>query len=127
MPWETEGDGIRFSGHLTDLMTEIMGAYNEDVAGGAMTADQGVYVTAVAIVLREILLEQLASEPDAAEFLERVGDTLQESPDATVTMQTFALLDDVAEHIEEVAWRQWLADPAARAAIGDVTANAFAE
>jgi hypothetical protein len=127
MPWETEGDGVRFSGHLTDLMTAIVGAYDEEIAAGTITADHGVYVTAVAIVLREILLEQLANEPEAVDFLKRVGDTLEEAPDGTVTIQTFALLDDVAEHIEDVAWRQWLADPAARAAIADVTANAFAQ
>ena len=38
MPWEAEEDGIRFSGHLTDLMALIMTAYEEQTASGAVTA-----------------------------------------------------------------------------------------
>jgi hypothetical protein len=127
MPWEADGDGIRFSGHLTDLMTVIMAAYEEDTASGAVTASPGVFVTATAIVMREILLEALADQPDAAEFLERVGATLEEDDDGTVSIQTFALLDDVAEHIEAIAYEQWLSDPAARSAIAEVASNAFGE
>jgi hypothetical protein len=125
MPWEADGDGIRLSGHLTDLMNLIMAAYDTDTASGAVATSSGVYVTAAAIVIREILLETLADAPDAEEFLERVGAALEEDEDGTVTIQTFALLDDVAEHIEAVAWEQWLADPAARAAIAEVTGNAL--
>jgi hypothetical protein len=125
MPWEADGDGIRLSGHLTDLMNLIMATYDTDIASGAVVASSGVYVTAAAIVIREILLETLADVPDAEEFLERVGAALEEDEDGTVTIQTFALLDDVAEHIEAVAWEQWLADPAARAAIAEVTGNAL--
>jgi hypothetical protein len=127
MPWKADGDGIRLSGHLTDLMNLIMAAYDADTASGAVAASSGVYVTATAIVIREILLETLADVPDAEEFLERVGAALDEDEDGTVTIQTFALLDDVAEHIEAVAWEQWLADPAARAAIADVTGNALCD
>jgi voltage-gated potassium channel Kch len=125
MPWESVDGGIRFSGHLTDLMTTLMSGYDADTEAGKITAEPGVYITAAAIVIREILLEQLASSPEAAEFLDRVGDSLTEDPDGTVSIQTFALLDDVAEHIERVAWEQWLADPAARAAIAEVASNAF--
>jgi hypothetical protein len=127
MPWEAVDDGIRFSGHLTDLMQTIMAAYEEDTKNGKVTTEPGVYITASAIVIREILLEQLAKNEEAAEFLDRVGDTLHEEPDGTVRMETFGLLDDVAEHIERVAWEQWIADPAARAAIAEVSSNAFAE
>ena len=127
MPWEADGDGIRFSGHLTDLMTAIMTAYDQDTESGAITATPGVYVTATAIVVREIMLEGLADQPEAEGFLERIGGYLEEDEDGTVTISTFQLLDDVAEHIEGVAWEQWLADPAARAAIAEVAGNAFGE
>ena len=127
MPWEADGDGIRFSGHLTDLMTVIMTAYEEDTAAGTITANPGVYVTATAIVIREVLLETLAEQPDAKEFLGRVGSALDEDDDGTVSIQTFALLDDVAEHIEAIAYEQWLADPAVRAAIAEVGGNAFGD
>ena len=125
MPWENDGDGIRFSGHLTDLMSLIMTCYDQDTEASKVTASPGVYVTAAAIVMREILLEALADQPDAAEYLETVGAMLEEDEDGTVTIQTFALLDAIAEHIEAVAYEQWLADPAARAAIAEVTSNAF--
>ena len=127
MPWEVEGDGVRFSGHLTDLMTVVMAAYDDDTATGAVTASPGVYVTATAIVVREIVLETLADQPDAEEFTARASDSLSESEDGTITMQTFQFLDDIAEHIEAVAYERWLADPAVRAAIADVASNAFAE
>jgi hypothetical protein len=127
MPWEADGDGIRFSGHLTDLMTVIMTAYDQDTAAGTITATPGVYVTATAIVLREVMLESLAEQPDAVEFLQRVSDSLEEDEDGTVTIETFQLLDDVAEHIEAIAWERWLADPSARAAIAEVAGNTFAE
>jgi len=127
MPWEVDGDGIRFSGHLTDLMTLIMTAYDQDTESGAIAASPGVYVSATAVVIREILLETLADDPEAAEFLQRASDSLSEGDDGTVTMQTFQLLDDVAEHIENIAYEQWLADPAVRAAIAEVTGNSFTE
>jgi voltage-gated potassium channel Kch len=127
VPWEAEGDGVKFSGHLTDLMTLIMNAYAEDIDSGAVVASSGVYVTATAIVLREILLATLADQPDAEEFLARATESLSESEDGTVTMRAFQLLDDVAEHFETVAYEQWLADPAVRAAIADVADNSFSE
>ena len=127
MPWEADGDGIRFSGHLTDLMTLIMTAYDQDTESGAIAASPGVYVSATAVVIREILLETLADDPEAAEFLQRASDSLSESDDGTVTMQTFQLLDDVAEHIENIAYEKWLFDPAVRAAIAEVTGNTFTE
>jgi len=127
MPWEVDGDGIRFSGHLTDLMTLIMTAYDQDTESGAIAASPGVYVSSTAVVIREILLETLADDPEAAEFLQRASDSLSESDDGTVTMQTFQLLDDVAEHIENIAYEKWLSDPAVRAAIAEVTGNTFTE
>jgi hypothetical protein len=127
MPWEVDGEGIRFSGHLTDLMTLIMTAYDQDAESGVVTASPGVYVSATAVVIREILLEALADDPEAEEFLRRASDSLTEADDGTVTMQTFQLLDDVAEHIEAVAYEGWLSDPAVRAAIAEVAGNTFTE
>ena len=127
MPWESEGDGVRFAGHLADLMALVMTAYEADTASGAVTASPGVFVTATAIVFREILIDSLAQKPEAVDFVERIGVMLEEDDDGTVRMQTFALLDDVAEHIEAVAYERWLADAAVRAAIADVAGNAFAD
>ena len=127
MPWETEGDGVRFTGYLTDLMTAIMEVYQEETAAGRVTASTGVYVTATAIVLREVIIESLPEEPGTADFIQRISDALSEDSDGTVSISTFQLLDDIAEEIDEAAWRRWLADPAARAAIADVASSAFAE
>ena len=127
MPWEADGDGIRFSGHLTDLMSLIIDAYETDSAAGVITAPPGVYVTATAIVLREILLDTLVDQPEAAEFLARVGDALEENESGAVRIQSLAVLDDIAEHIEDVAWQQWVAEPSVRAAIAEVAGNTFSE
>jgi hypothetical protein len=127
MPWESEGDQVRFSGNLAALMNRVMAAYEEDTASGDITASAGVYATATAIVLREIVMEGLAEQPEAAEFLVRVSDALEENEDGTVAVQTLAILDEVAEHIEAVAWEGWLADPGARSAIAEVAASTFSE
>jgi hypothetical protein len=87
----------------------------------------GVYVTASAIVLREILLENLKNDPDAAEFMQRVSDSLTEDDDGTVTISTFALLEDIAEHIDPTAVEAWVSDPAARSAIAELGTHAFSE
>jgi hypothetical protein len=127
MPWESRGDNISFSGQLADLMGLIMTAYDQDVESETVSASAGVYVTATAIVLREILLEALVEDTDAAEFLQRVSDSLHEADDGTVTIATFAMLDDIAEHIEPDAVERWIGDPAARSAIAELATSAFAE
>ena len=126
MPWDIEDEGIRFSGPLVDLMGLIMTVYEEETAKGEFVVSQGVYVTAAAVVLREILLEAPA-EPGSAELVARVTDYLHEDEDGVISIDTFALLDDMADHIEPAALQLWLDDPSARAAIADVTANAIAE
>jgi hypothetical protein len=127
MPWESEGDQVRFSGNLAALMDRVMAAYEEDTESGTVTATAGVYATATAIVIREIVMEGLAEQSEAAEFLERVSGLLDENEDGTVVVQTLAILEDVAEHIEAVAWTEWLADPGARSAIAEVAASTFSE
>jgi len=127
MPWESSGDNVSFSGQLADLMGVLMTAYDQDIESGAVAVSAGVYVTSSAIVLREILLENLKADPDADEFLARVSDSLQEADDGTITISTFALLDDVAEHIDPAAVERWIADPAARAAIAELGTSAFSE
>ena len=124
MPWTPEADGIRFSGPLGDLMDLILTAYDEEAAAGRIAVPQGTYVTAAAVVLREILLEA-PPEPGSEELVARVSDALHEDEDGMITIDTFATLDDMADHIELDALRHWLADPAARAAIADVTSNAL--
>lgn len=127
MPWETDGDNVSFSGQLADLMVTLMTAYEQDIESGAVAVSAGVYVTSSAIVLREILIENLKGDPDAEEFLARVSDSLQEADDGTITISTFALLEDVAEHIDPAAVERWIADPAARAAIAELGTSAFSE
>ena len=124
MPWTPEADGIRFSGPLGDLMDLILTAYDEEAAAGRIAVPQGTYVTAAAVVLREILLEAPA-EPGSEELVARASDALHEDEDGMITIDTFALLDDMADHIELDALERWLSDPAARAAIADVTSNAL--
>jgi hypothetical protein len=127
MPWETDGENVRFSGQLADLMGTLMTAYDQDVESGVVAVPAGVYVTASAIVLREILLENLKNDPDAAEFMQRVSDSLTEDDDGTVTISTFALLEDIAEHIDPTAVEAWVSDPAARSAIAELGTHAFSE
>jgi hypothetical protein len=127
MPWEANGDNVSFTGQMADLMGLIMTAYDQDIESGAVGVSAGIYVTSTAIVLREIVLENLEGNPDAEEFLERVSDSLTEAEDGTITISTFALLEDVAEHIDPAAVEAWIGDPAARAAIAELGTNAFAE
>ena len=126
MPWTIEDEGIRFSGPLVDLMGLIMTTYDEETAAGKVTVSQGIYVTAAAVVLREILLEAPA-EPGSEDLITRVTEYLHEDEDGVVEIDTFALLDDMADHVEPAALQMWLGDPAARAAIADVTSNAITE
>jgi hypothetical protein len=126
MPWEAEADGIRFSGPLVDLMSLIMTAYEEETAASKVDVVPGVWVTASAIVLREILLEVPADEISAP-LIERVSDAMQEDEDGVVTIDAFAMLDDVADHVELVPLSRWLSDPAIRDAIADVTNSALSE
>jgi hypothetical protein len=126
MPWEVEAEGIRFSGPLVDLMSLIMTAYDEENAAGRVAVLQGTYVTAATIVLREILLAA-PPEPGSEELVARVTDALREDDDGVVTVDTFAMLDDMADHIELDAFERWLADPAVRAAIAEVTESAIPE
>jgi len=126
MPWEAEAEGIRFSGPLVDLMGLIMTAYEEETAAGTVDVVPGVWVTASAIVLREILLEvptDAISEP----LIERVSSAMHEDEDGVVTIDTFAMLDDVADHVELEPLTHWLSDPAIRGAIADVTNSAMVE
>jgi len=126
MPWQAENDGIRFSGPLVDLMGLILTACEQETAAGNVAVTQGVYVTAAAVVLREILLEA-PPEPGSEELITRVTDALHEDDDGVITIDTFAMLDDIADHVELPALESWLADPAARSAIAHVTASAMSE
>jgi hypothetical protein len=126
MPWETEGDNIRFSGHLADLMGLIMTAYDQDCADGSARPTPGEYVTATAVVLREVLLENFEEDTEAAEFVERISDALSEDEDGNVQVATFELLDEIAEHIDAPALDHWLGSPAVRSAIMELSTTAFA-
>lgn len=125
MPWETDGDLVRFTGPLSDLMDQVMTAYDEDTQSGSIEVASGAYATATAIVLREVLLEGLAGREEAAELLSRLNDAFEETGEGTVAVKTLAILDDIAEHIAADAWEQWLVDPGARAAIREVAGNTF--
>jgi hypothetical protein len=125
MPWETEGEGVRFDGPLADFMGAIMTAYDQDVSAGVCQVSAGVYVTATAIVLRELLLESLTPDDDTREFLVRVSEAMNEDDEGNVEISTFALLDDIAEHIELEALEAWLGSSEVRDAIADVSSSAF--
>ena len=124
MPWENEAEGIRFSGPLVDLMELILGAWTAETEAGRVDVSQGVWVTASAIVIREVLLE---IEPDETSepLVERVSAAMHQDEDGVVTIDTFAMLDDVADHVDMAVLALWLADPSLRAAIADVTNSAI--
>jgi hypothetical protein len=124
MPWESKGDSVSFSGPLADLMGAIMTAYEQDFPG-AETPTAGEYVTATAVVLREILLENMEERGDSGEFFDRVSDSLSEDEDGNVQIATFSLLDDIAEQITTEALDQWLSAPQVRAAIMELASTAF--
>ena len=125
MPWTSEGDNVSFSGPLADLMGIIMTAYDQDVAAGTCTVTAGVYVTAAAVVLREVVIESLEGHTDAAEFLEFMEGTLHEEDDGTVQISTLPMLDSIAEHIDTAALEGWLGAPAIRDAIAELSVSAF--
>jgi hypothetical protein len=82
----------------------------------------GEYVTAVATVLRELVIESieadpLAAEPEAAAYLQRISDAVHEDADGTVHIAIFAVLDDIADHTTPAVLEAWLATPAVRDAI----------
>lgn len=125
MPWSSEGDNISFSGHLADLMAIIMTAYDQDVAAGSCEVPAGVYVTAAAVVLREVVIESLESDPEASEFLQFIEGSLHEEDDGTVQIATLPMLDRMAEHIESVALENWMGSPPVRQAIAELSTTAF--
>lgn len=125
MPWENQNDNISFSGPLADLMGIIMTAYDQDSATDACMVSPGVYVTASAVVLREMLIESLESDTDAAEFVQHLSDALHEDDDGTVRIATFEMLDEIAEHISVDALEGWVGSAEVRAAINDLGTSAF--
>ena len=70
MPWQNEDDNVTFSGPMADLMGLIMTAYEHDCTDGAEHPTPGEYVTATAVVLREVCIEHFEDEPEAEEFLQ---------------------------------------------------------
>ena len=126
MPWQSEGDNVSFSGPLADLMGAIMTAYDHDCADSTGTPTSGEYVTASAVVLREVLLENLEEQGDTSEFFQRISDALSEDEDGNVHIATFALLDDIAEQIAPEALDAWLGAAPVRSAIMELATTAFA-
>ena len=126
MPWQSEGDNVSFSGPLADLMGVIMTAFDHDCADTTGRPTAGEYVTASAVVLREVLLENLEEQGAASEFFGRISDALSEDEDGNVHIATFALLDDIAEEIAPEALDAWLGADAVRSAITELATTAFA-
>lgn len=125
MPWSSEGDNVSFSGPLADLMGIIMTAYDQDVAEGTCTVSAGIYVTAAAVVLREVVIESLEGHADATEFIEFIEGTLHEEDDGTVQISTLPMLDRIAEHIDHAALEGWFGTRAIREAIAELSVSAF--
>lgn len=126
MPWQSDGDNVSFSGPLADLMGMIMNAYEQDCADGADHPTPGEYVTATAVVLREVIIEHFEEDAEAEEFLQKISDALHEDEDGTVHIATFELLDDIAEHIDPPALDYWLGAVSVRKAIVELATTAFA-
>jgi len=126
MPWNQEGDNVSFSGPLVELMGLLMTAFEHDYPDGAKRPTAGEYVTASAVVLREVLLENLEERGDQSEFFERISDALSEDEDGNVHIATFELLDDIADHIEPDALEAWVGADSVRGAIMELATTAFA-
>jgi hypothetical protein len=126
MPWQSEGDNVSFSGPLADLMGLIMSAYEQDCADGTGVPTAGEYVTASAVVLREVLIENFDDDDEAKEFVKKISDALTEDDDGAVHIATFQLLDDIAEHIDAPALEFWLGAGSVRSAILELATTAFA-
>jgi hypothetical protein len=127
MPWDNvEGDTLSFSGPLADLMGLIMTAFDQDCADPTGKPSAGEWVTAAAVVLREVLIENLEEAGDTSEFFQRISDALSEDEDGNVHIATFALLDDIAEQIDPTALTAWLGSGSVRAAIMELATTAFA-
>jgi hypothetical protein len=126
MPWQSDGDDVSFEGPLADLMGMIMTAYDHDCESGTNNPTSGEYVTATAVVLREVVIENFEDDPDAAEFVQLISDALHEDEDGAVHIATFELLDDIAEHIDAPALDYWLDSMPVRRAIMELAMTAFA-
>lgn len=126
MPWQSEDDNVSFSGPLADLMGAIMTAYEHDCTEGDNQPTPGEYVTASAVVLREVIIENFDNDPEATEFVQFISDAMSEDEDGTVHIATFELLDEIAEHIDPAALDHWLGSMSVRAAIVELAMTAFA-
>ena len=126
MPWDSQGDNVSFSGPLADLMGIIMTAYDQDCADGTDRPTAGEYVTAAAVVLREVLLENYENDPEAEEFVAHISDAMSEDEDGHVHVATFELLDEIAEHIDGPALDHWIGSGSVRGAIMELATTAFA-
>jgi hypothetical protein len=126
MPWQSEDDNVSFSGPLADLMGAIMTAYDHDCAEGDGQPTPGEYVTATAVVLREVIIENFAEDLEATEFVQDISDAMTEDEDGTVHIATFELLDTIAEHIDPPALDHWLGSMPVRSAIVELATTAFA-
>jgi len=126
MPWNQDGDNVSFSGPLVELMGLIMSAFEADCVDGTGRPTAGEYVTASAVVLREVLLENLEEQNDNSEFAQRISDALSEDEDGNVHIATFQLLDDIADHIEPLALETWMGAGSVRSAIMELATTAFA-
>ncbi|MBI5231574.1 MAG: hypothetical protein HY876_05345 [Coriobacteriales bacterium] len=98
MPWEVEDETITFTGPLGDLMPLIIDPYESDPAVFG-TVSPATYATAAAVVLRSLFMEQLADNREAADFVARLRGYVHED-ESGLAVETFQILDDIAEHIE---------------------------
>jgi hypothetical protein len=125
MPWTADGDSVSFTGPLADLMTLIMGAYEEGPGTAEDAPSAGAFITATAVALRGSLMDGLAEDTEAAEFVQRIDACLTENEDGSVTVSTFELLDDIADHIDLEPLQGWLTAPDIRGAIAQMAVEAF--
>jgi len=125
MPWEVEGENIMFTGAIAGLMTLIMEPYelNDEVFS---RVSPGTYATAAAVVMRELYMDALEDEPEAGEFVAQLESFIREDADG-VTVETFQILDAIAENIEPDALQELLETDEVHTTIAELALEGFEE
>lgn len=123
MPWEVDGENIMFSGAISGLMALVMEPYelNDEVFS---QVSPGTYATAAAVVLRELYIDALAEESGAQQFVAELASFVRED-DGGVTVETFQILDAIAENIEPDALQELLETDEVHTTIAELALEGF--
>ena len=122
MPWVANEEGVSFSGELADLMSAIMTVYSEDATEEG-EPKPGSYTIAAALAMRGLLLDAFKGDDgddltaEAAEFVQKVEDTVTTDDEGTMNVQVFELLDAIAEGADIDRLCAWLQSEDVRSAV----------